>query len=643
MFARSARNIMCLSSAAILSSGLNALATEEGKGWPRVPVPKHCEIRGDPWKSEASFPAVIVTGARAGETERYAAERLQKNLLRITGKSCDIIPETRAPTEGPLRLWIGTFTTHDALRRLCEDKKFSVDGRTVPPDGFLVETVETESGRIVVMAASEARGAIYAQAAWTDTLDKSPPGDVWVPQVSIRDWPDIAWRAFAQNAPEDYLVPGRLDRYVDARLNFLELRDGPPPMRGHFGIPPDFKTNKPLCEQLLREAHRRGFFVYGVVFCGVPSEQHENVLRKVEELASLKVDGIYMSFDDPGSGTDPLALVPRVAALARKLGYTSDRLALLPPIGAYQKAEDPLNRRLAALPECKGICWFLTSVPSEAEAKAALQAGIPDKRGWWFNWPIAGDGALMLAPDYLPLPSLSKGWGKPDYRHLRDAAQYVDHAMVWVRGMDEYLTQVFGMWAWNPKTYDWNVIRPAVYAKLFGAKGVEPAMAFDDTLEELTGLFERRGEGDWKVWVLYLSDPAMRPQAEKHVAHMKTALTRLKESSLESQEIEPGRREEYLKKMQGAVHWAERLLAVDFPEYDPAVKKLRKEMRAHCKAGREKEWLSSREELRARVLSKLDAVRAQLGGRSAAVKCYLDEWSRDWEDRPRARITRPPQ
>ncbi len=590
-----------------------------------VPVPR--PYRGDGPVRPLAPPdrAAIVIGARAAEPERYAAERLQAALRRKTGADYAVVPENALPPAATQLILLGQPATHALVARLCKDHGWDPRREAPGPDGYLIETLEDGARQLVLIAGGGPRGVIYGQAAFSDALRRDAAG--WsFPCASVRDWPAIPWRAFAWNSLAAYLDPGRLDRYVDARLNFIELRDGPPPLHGHFGTPPDFELDPATRDRLLREARRRGFFLYGVVFCGVPAAQHPAVVRQLEAFARLGVDALYLSFDDPGAGEQPEDLVAKLIAAAARLGYAGDRLAFLPPAGNYQHADTPLNRRLAKIPGCAEATWFFTALPTAAEAEAERRIGLTRKRGWWVNWPIAGDGALSLAPGYLPLPPLARGWGRPSDDALRDAPRYIERAMVWVRGQDEYLNGVFGAWAWNPAEFDWASTERAVYGRVFGPGQVAAARAFDTRLQALFQLFLREGPGDWDVRILRLREPAQRPEARRLLDELRTALAQLEARAPAESALDPGRlRGVYLQPMRQTLDSAAAAVELEFPDYTQTREAAEREVAALRAAGRNADADRRLAEIRARVMPQLDAIRAALG-RLPQTRPYLQAW-----------------
>ncbi|MBP7274927.1 MAG: hypothetical protein KBA51_01850 [Kiritimatiellae bacterium] len=614
--------VRLLSAMVTLGLTLNTLALDP-PGF--TPPPKRITVASERWVLSEPGKTVLVLGDRADEPERYAAERLQGALRSWAGAEYPICVESGIPAGARQLILLGRPETHALVAHACTVGGWDVSKEAPGSDGHLIEMVESEGRQIVLITGNGPRGVIYGASAFAAWLAQSPVAGSFS-RVSLRDWPDIPWRAFAWNTLDAYLDPGRLDRYVDARLNFIELRDGPPPMRGHFGVPPEFEPDREKLSQLLREARRRAFMIYGVVFCGVTTEQQDGALRQFDRFAEAGVDALYLSFDDPGMGGDPDAMVARALERARALGYTGERVAILTSNGNYQRADTPLNRRLARIPGAGDAVWFFTAVPGERAARAARRIGLTRKTGWWINWPIAHDGALSFGTGYLPLPPLARGWGRPTYDQLRDAAQHIDRAMVWVRAPDEYLNRVFGIWAWNPAGHDWAATERAVYGHVFGPEQVDEARQFDARMQELINLFARDGPGDWNTWIIRLSDPGLRPEARRLLERLdqdlKTLETRAPaETAMDSDRL----RSLYLIPMRRSLKAASRMIELDFPDDLFSLAELQRERQKLIDAGRTDAWRDRAREIRTIASPLLLRIESTLG-ELPQTRRYLDGW-----------------
>ncbi len=503
-----------------------------------MPVPKSYRDHGRTWQLLGPDQTAIVLGPQAAEPERYAAQRLQAHIERRFKRRIPIVAEAAVPEAVRQVFLLGQRSTNPWLDRLCREQKIEL-GETVPgEDGFVIECSEDQGRQVVIVGGSNPRGVIYGQDALFDLM-RAEAGQVIWPVVSIRDWPSIPWRGRPHSVLRQHLVPGALDAYIRARLNFTDVRDDPhakatnvfPARKASMGFPAGVPIDGDTVKRMVTESHRRGLFVYGTVSCGVPQTRHDDVLATFRQLSDLGVDGLWVSFDDVGGGEDAPALIGRVLEFGRQRGMTGRQIATTPPSGDYQNIDTPFNRRAAQVPGFADAQWFFTRVPCEADAAAAREIGLRRLPGWWHNlvdFGVTGgflhNGDVLVSlraddrPGYVEPQPLSHGWHAPQYEQLRDADKYTDHVLLWgvVGGWpEEYQMAVLGIWAWNPAAHDWDQTRRAIYRYVYGPTLVDAAWAVDDKLVELKSLFHLplwRFEPN-KGWPCRLKQAGDRPRA----------------------------------------------------------------------------------------------------------------------------------
>ena len=448
---------------------------------------------------------LIVVGAQATEPERYAAEMLQAQIRRRFGVVLPIRSEGEVPAGAPQALLLGQPATNGWLARLCQASRIEL-GPTAPgPDGFIIECVTEGARQAVLIGGSNPRGVVYGQNAFFDLLERDGERVVF-PAVSVRDWPSIAWRGRPHSVLTQHLVPGALDAYVRSRINFTDVRDNPdvtatavfPARKASMGFPPGRPLDAELVGRVIREAHRRGLFVYGTVSCAVTPDKVADVLGTFTKLIGLGVDGLWLSFDDSGAGAAAPQVIRGVLALGAQHGMTGRQIAITPPLEEYQHIDREFNRQAASEWGLAEAQWLFTRVPCAADVAAARQIGIGGLPGWWHNLVgIQGgflhNGGVVCSlradgrPGYLNLQPLSKGWHAPAYDALREAPQHCGGVLLWgmVGGWpEEYQVGALGLWAWDPGTHDWAATRGAVYRLVYGSAGGPAARRFDDRLEE---------------------------------------------------------------------------------------------------------------------------------------------------------------
>ncbi|MGC9319703.1 MAG: glycoside hydrolase family 20 zincin-like fold domain-containing protein, partial [Armatimonadota bacterium] len=430
----------------------------------------------------------ILLGDQATAPERYAAERLQELVRRRFGVELPLAAGGEARAAGGPIILLGQASTSERVAELCRERGIEF-GRQ---DAYAVEVLD-EPGTILVCGAND-RGVIYGAQTLFRLLRDGADG-LELPGVSIRDWPSIPWRGRPYTRVSAHLVPGVLDAYLWAGLNFVDVREGA------FGYGPDAELDHEQIGRCIEEAHRRGLFVFGTVSCGVKPEQFDGAIRTFEALIGLGVDGLWISFDDPGGGEGTTDLARRVIELGQGHGITGRRIATTPPSGSYQQIETDFNREMAQVPGMAEATWFFTRPPKAEDVAAARRIGLQSLPAWWHNWPRTDAGfthgsygGQSFRPDELPsymeVPPLTWGWHSPQYDDLRDAPRNTDTVMMWGGWQPEYTSRVLGIWAWDPEGHDFEATRRAIYRTVYGPGNVESMMQLDDGLHELKEQFE---------------------------------------------------------------------------------------------------------------------------------------------------------
>jgi len=407
----------------------------------------------------------------------------------------------------------------------------------------VIEVVEDGGRRVVLIGGCNPRGVVYGAHAFFDLL-RWDGSRVVFPVVSVRDWPSILWRGRPFWSFKEHLAPGVMDAYAWARVNFVDLRGTPDGKKASMGLQPGSKLDTGTLTRVVAEAHRRGLFVYGTVSCAIGAKQHEAVLTTFRQLIALGVDGLWLSFDDLGSGEDALRLVAEVLKLGREYGIEGERIAITPPMGAYKVITQRANKALVSVRGMAEARWFFTVVPSERALRAARGIGLRRKPSWWHNWPRTMGGFLHEGyagfslrsggrPAYLEPQPLSSGWFHPSYEQLRGAAGWSDAVMMWGHWREEYTCGALGIWAWNPARHAWDRTRRAIYAHVFGPGQVALAMDFDDRFARLKGLFlfpERKPAPGYN-WPPPLRSEADRPEALRVVQELRALLGKLERAA----------------------------------------------------------------------------------------------------------------
>lgn len=617
---------------------------------PIVPRPKVYRDTGQSVRLLGPDAAAIVLGSKAAEPERYAAQRLQTLLERRFRRRLPICTEIEAPAGLRQAILLGQRTTNGWLDRLCRQGKLDF-GRTPPPDdAFLIEIVDDADRQVVVVAGSNARGVIYGQDALFD-LVRASGDEVELPGVSVRDWPSIPWRGRPHSVLRQHLVPGAMDAYVRSRINLIDVRDDPtapataifPARKASMGFPAGAPIDTANVKQVIAEGHRRGMFVYGTVSCGVPRAGSDAVIKTFEELLALGVDGLWLSFDDVGSGEDAPALIARVLDLGKRHGLAGRQIAVTPPSGAYQHIDREFNRTGATIPGFAEALWFFTRVPCQADVDAARRIGLARLPAWWHNLVEIEGGFLHNGgvvcplraddkPGYLNMQPLAQGWHRPSYEQLRHAEKYTDTVILWgvVGGWpEEYEVGAIGLWAWEPAQHDWLATRRSVYRFVYGPAMVDTAEQFDDKLAELKSLFHLPA---WeylpnKGWPCRLRRAEDRPKALALLEDLAKLHAALADRAPAESALDPQRLATvYLEPMGATLAYARKMAQLQYPE--DSLAGLEAQMLRLLEAGDRAAAEKALAEARATVDRQMPKIRQELAGLKG-----IDQYAAYWTER----------
>ncbi len=643
------RTFACLTigiSLAIVAARANASTSA---ACPIVPVPKVYRDLGRAAAFLKPDAAAIVVGRNASETERYAAQRLQGLIERRFKLRLPILAESDLKDTVRQVILLGERSTNELLEAICQQQKLDLSPTSPGHDGFLIEVVEDAGRQVVVIGGSNARGVVYGQDVFFDLVSREGEQVVFR-VVSLRDWPSIPWRGRPHSVLRQHLVPGAMDAYVRARLNFTDVRDNPnakenlvfEARKASMGCPAGVPLDAATMSRHIANSHRRGFFVYGTVSCAVELEKFDSVIKTFEELIALGVDGLWISFDDTGPGGDGPEIVRRVLELGRKHEMTGHAIAMTPPPVEYQHIDKPFNHTVAAIPGMADALWLFTRAPCKEDAETARRVGLKSLPGWWHNLvnidggflhngdvvvPLRRDGR----PGYLNLQPLSSGWHRPDYEQLRDAEQNTDTVLLWgICGgyPEEYQMTALGLWAWDPAGHNWDDVRTAVYRYVYGPSLVDTARRFDDTLADLKALFHLPA---WRYhqspgWPPRLKKVEDREKALSLIAELDALQATLAEKAPAETAIDPQRLESvYLEPMAATLDYGRRMAMLDYP--DDALAGLEERMLTLLEASDEAAAEQILAELRPTVLAQLDRIGEELKDLKA-VDLYVERLSR---------------
>ena len=585
---------------------------------PATLVPPPREVK---WSTEAPVnltpgAVAIVIGRQAAAPEQQAARLLQEAVAKRFQQSWPILREGEEQAAHKTLVLLGQRTTCARLDALCRKQSIELSERSPGFDGYVIAPFSDGDRLLVVVGGCNARGVEYGQ----DTLFQMLRGsdkDLNLARGVVRDAPVIPWRGRPQTQVGHYLRPGELDLYVLSRVNFIDLRSG------IYAFQPGEKLDKEQISEAVTQAHLRGLIVYATVNCGVPGSEYEKVMATFRELLDLGADGLWLSFDDKGPGTDPVALTRQVLELGRQRQMTGPMIAITPPKGSYQRIVTDFNRKVMAVPGMEQALWFWTGVPSTQALEEARSIGIKVRPSWWHNWP-----RLETPQTYSGVPPMSLGWSEPDYSALAAGGDCLEAVMPWGGNAfgQHYIAPVINWWGWNPQGHDWNALRRRIFSIVFGRDQVPAAMKFDDGLGELFDLFQYsyKNTEELPFCPPRLRSAANRPRAEALGAELVSLLDAIAEKA-PSQTLlsEDELKSAYLDRMRRELEAHRAAAGLTYPEdwWPEQQRKILEALYAGDMAGAD--HLAS--SLRDRVLQEVEQIRRSLPS-YPHIKAYGDWW-----------------
>ena len=616
------------------------------EGCPIFPVPKEYFSTGERWKLAETGKLAIVHAVEASEPERYAVERLLLHLKRRFGKDVVVITENKLSQDIQQVILMGRPETSKWIRQLCEAEKIELTPSSPGMNGFVLRFVKEGKRQIMLVGGSDPQGVVYVGDALFDLM-RSVGSSVYVQIAHVRDWPSILWRGRPHSVLHHHLVPGAMDAYARARINFSDIRDNPnvkenyfyPARKASMGLPAGQPLDLPPIKEAICEFHRRGIFVYGTVDCAVPKTKYDGMLRTFGELINLGVDGIWISLDDTGEGEDPYGLVRTILDFGKKHDMIGRKIAFTPPDPEYTKIDMPLNHELAKIDGFDEILWFFTRVPCEEDLTMAQSMGLKLKPGWWFNLADGGiqggishSGGIMVStrkgkPGYLDMVPMDHGWGNPKYENIQKAGYYTDQVLLWAvcdGWPEEYEVVMFGQWAWNPEQHDWDEQRRAAYRYLYGDEGVAIAFEYDSILGDLENKFllpkiRYTPNLNWPPRLKDLKDREVALRQADQLCFLADRLTKIasKESAIDRDRLERG----YLEPMRATALLARKMASLNYPEYTI------QNLYQNVTLDNTQEIKNKIQQARPLILPELDKIKSELAELKA-----IDEYITYWKE-----------
>lgn len=506
--------------------------------------------------------------------ETYAAQHLKDKIKKHYKTDIQLNDK-----DAGNKIILGTLGKDSFVQQFCKENKIEIDTKLSGYDGFIIKTATLKTGSVVIIAGANPRGVTYGASVLFDLM-KMQNEKLTCPAVYVRDWAKIEWRG----RPTEYLslqTPESLDTCVHSRINFIDVRDtNVPGGWALFGFPPGVPVDAPKVKKVIDDAHTRGIFVFGAVSCGVQPDKFDSVIETFKELIALDVDGLWISYDDPGPGKDAPVLVERVIKLAKENNITPDKIAVTPPSGSYQEIDTVWNKEVVSVPDAGKMKWFFTRTPNAFDDKFMKKMGFTAPICWWHNWPRPKGGLLNNFGGGRPLYSskwayyellpLSAGWNNPTPNELKAAEDFTDTVMLWQTRPADYDCHVLGLWAWNPKMHDFNAVSQTAYSYVFGKTAAPAARLFDRNLSKLkpyftTPLYKNDSPSIWPPRLLDVND---RPAVIELLDDMNLIMQVIEQSSpSQSMLCYENLKIDYLQPMRDIVTYGNKMVRLDYPDY----------------------------------------------------------------------------
>ncbi|HUT23402.1 MAG TPA: chitobiase/beta-hexosaminidase C-terminal domain-containing protein, partial [Sumerlaeia bacterium] len=438
----------------------------------------------------------ISVSSDATDTEKYAAEMLQKDLQRLFGFRASIGSDAREAS-----IVVGVLQTNKDLAELATPAiRATLDHMPRTPgyftEGYVIGVVEKRGEPKALVVGADKVGVMYGCFTLIQLFSKRD-GRLCLPSsLDVEDYPVMKRRGYAFYADE----VETLDRMARWRLNALGYRQflpwRPPPGGWTEDLPEDFP-------KAVAECRKRGILYYagtaqrwvedhwrkhpeeyeGVKFSTKDERCVALMKRLWDQLGAAGVDGFLLMLDDISQNMPAEDLGREHVKWVRMMKEAADRHGvqrlLMCPTHYWKGWKADYYKPFREATDLADVHMIFCPYDAE-EIAAATKAGLQHCE-WWHNgaWPLGtGEWTKPAFAGLLGgLVRVEWGWyGEIDCppELLNELRTVPERTLLgWINGN----WPVWGSYAWNPSWYEPEKSERAMAEAQLGCGAAEPYMA----------------------------------------------------------------------------------------------------------------------------------------------------------------------
>ena len=434
---------------------------------------------------------------RATETEKYAAEMLQRDLKTYFEIETSI---TDAGDWEDATVVVGTA---------------AVVSGVAPPDhreGYAIHMTGGTSDPQVLVIGRKPVGAMYGCFTLIQLFTKKG-GRLHLPaKLHIEDYPVMETRGVT-GSPGDVSKQAleSMDHLARWRINTLYYQHFYPFLReadenGEMQTIKWTHECRPVLKDIVKEAHKRGMVVYGAVGArwahnewyfgeqvSYKNPRHRKVLLALwEQMAQCGVDGLMFLIDDvpvhmspEEQGLEHVEWMRRIKEIADRHGI---KRVMMCPTHYWRGWKPDYYKPFKEAKDLADLKMYFC--PYAADEVAPAKAAGLRNYDWWYN------GVHKFPGLKSGIAYMEYGWygggNEQIRRELRTLPERTKGA--WLCGGGDTGLPVWGSYLWAPAAYETDAMQRAAADVLLGRGAAEPCMAVREHFETwVTNMRKREG------------------------------------------------------------------------------------------------------------------------------------------------------